>query len=67
MDFLVGDNQAAQVVAIPPGIAHGCKAVQGPVNLFYITSKIYNPADEMRIRYDDPEINFDWLKDFEIK
>jgi dTDP-4-dehydrorhamnose 3,5-epimerase len=67
MDFLMGDFQPAQVVEIPPGVAHGCKVVQGPVNLFYITSHIYNPQDEIRIAYDDPEINFDWLKDFEIK
>ncbi|HBG27360.1 MAG: hypothetical protein A2Y10_18835 [Planctomycetes bacterium GWF2_41_51] len=67
MDFLMGDNQPAQVLTIPPGIAHGCKAVQGPVNLFYITSRIYDPADELRIAYNDPSIDFDWLKGPEIK
>jgi dTDP-4-dehydrorhamnose 3,5-epimerase len=67
MDFLMGDVQAAQVIKIPPGVAHGCKTVQGPVNLFYITSKVYNPADELRIPYNDPSINFNWLMDFEIK
>ena len=67
MDFLLGDLQPAQVLKIPPGIAHGCKTVQGPVNLFYITSHVYNPADEIRIPYDDPNIGFDWLKGPEIK
>jgi len=62
MDFLMGDFQPARVVKIPPGIAHGCKTVQGPVNLLYMTSQVYNPADEIRIPYDDPEINFDWLR-----
>jgi dTDP-4-dehydrorhamnose 3,5-epimerase len=67
MDFLMGDLQPAQVVKIPPGIAHGCKTVQGPVNLFYVTSRAYDPDDEMRISYDDPEIDFDWLKGPPIK
>jgi dTDP-4-dehydrorhamnose 3,5-epimerase len=67
MDFLMGDVQTAQVIKIPPGVAHGCKTVQGPVNLFYITSKIYNPADELRIPYNDPSIDFDWLKGPPIK
>ena len=61
MDFLMGDLQEAQVIKIPPGVAHGCKTIQGPVNLFYITSYVYDPNDEHRIPYDDPEIDFDWL------
>ncbi len=61
IDFLMGDLQPAQVIKIPPGVAHGCKAVQGPVNLLYVTSHIYNPQDEHRIAYNDPEIDFDWL------
>ena len=61
MDFLMGDLQSAQVVKIPPGVAHGCKVVQGPVNLLYVTSHTYNPDDELRIPYNDPEIDFDWL------
>ena len=67
MDFLMGNLQPVQVVKIPPGVAHGCKAIQGPANLFYVTSHVYNPADEIRIAYNDPEINFDWLKGPEIK
>lgn len=61
MDFLMGDYQTETVIRIPPGVAHGCKAIQGPVNLLYVTSHIYNPEDEIRIPYDDPEIDFDWL------
>lgn len=61
MDFLMGDLQPTRVLKIPPGIAHGCKTVQGPVHLFYLTSHVYNPDDEIRIPYDDPRIDFDWL------
>ena len=67
MDFLMGDLQAAQVIKIPPGVAHGCKTIQGPVNLFYVTSHVYNPDDEVRLSYNDPEIEFDWLKGPVIK
>ncbi len=67
MDFFMGDYQPARIVKIPSGVAHGVKAIQGPVNLFYITSHIYNPQDEIRIAYDDPKIDFDWLKDAPIK
>ena len=62
MEFLMGDNQPARVLRIPPGVAHGCKCLSGPVHLFYVTSNLYNPADEGRIPYDDPTIGYDWLK-----
>ena len=67
MDFLMGDLQTARVIKIPPGVAHGCKTVQGPVNLFYVTSHVYNPDDEVRMPYNDPKIDFNWLKGPEIK
>jgi dTDP-4-dehydrorhamnose 3,5-epimerase len=67
MDFLMGDLQPAQVIKIPPGIAHGCQTVQGVVNLFYVTSHVYDPADEIRIPFDDPTIEFDWLSGPPIK
>ena len=67
IDLLMGDLQAAQVLKIPPGVAHGCKTIQGPVNLFYVTSHVYNADDEIRLPYNDPEIDFDWLKGPTIK
>jgi len=62
MDFLMGDFQEAAALKIPPGIAHGCKTVQGPVHLLYMTSHVYDPEDEIRISHDDREIGFDWLR-----
>ena len=67
MEFLMGDTQPAQVLSIPPGVAHGCKCVAGPAHLLYVTSKVYNPADEGRIPHDDPGIGYDWLKGPSIK
>lgn len=67
MEILMGDNQPARVLRIPPGVAHGCKCISGPANLFYVTSKIYNPDDEGRIAYNDPSIGYDWEKGPTIK
>jgi len=60
VELLMGDNFPAQVVRIPPGVAHGCKAIGGPVHLFYITSSTYDPTDEGRIPHDSPEIGYEW-------
>ncbi len=67
MDLMMGDNQPSRILHIPPGVAHGCKVINGPAQLFYITSHVYNPADEGRIAYDDTEIGYDWLKGPDIK
>ena len=68
MEFLMGDdNQAARVLRVPPGVAHGCKAVGGTVNLFYVTSHVYDPADEGRTPHDDPAIGYDWTPGPPIK
>ena len=67
MEFLMGDQQKPIILRIPPGVAHGCKCISGPASLMYITSHEFDPNDEYRIPYNDPEINFDWLKGPEIK
>jgi dTDP-4-dehydrorhamnose 3,5-epimerase len=67
MEIMMGENQPASVLRIPPGVAHGCKCISGPTHLFYITSRVYDPSDEGRIAYDDPAIGYDWMKGPEIK
>jgi dTDP-4-dehydrorhamnose 3,5-epimerase len=48
-------------ILIPPGVAHGYKVVgTGPALLIYITDRFYDPADEGRIPYNAPHINYDW-------
>ncbi len=48
-------------ILIPAGVAHGYKVV-GPeaAMLVYLTDRFYDPADEGRIPYNDPHINYDW-------
>jgi dTDP-4-dehydrorhamnose 3,5-epimerase len=59
-ELLLGDRYGPVVLKIPPGVAHGCKALDGVVHLFYVTSRTYDPAEEGRIPHDDPEIGYDW-------
>ncbi len=61
MDFSMGDLQSPKILKVPPGVAHGCQTIQGPVNLFYVTSHIYDVSDEFRMPHDDPDIDFEWL------
>jgi dTDP-4-dehydrorhamnose 3,5-epimerase len=56
----LGEGYPAQVVKIPPGVAHGCRALE-PTHLLYVTSGVYDPAEEGRIPYDDPAIGYDWI------
>ena len=59
-EILMGDGQPAKALRVPPGVAHGCKAIASTVNLFYVTSRVYDPYDERRIPHDDPAIGYDW-------
>ena len=48
-------------ILIPPGVGHGYKALGvEPIQLLYFTDRHYNPADELRIAYNDPAIGYDW-------
>jgi len=52
-----------QVIAIPPGVAHGYQVLgDTAMGIVYHTSEAYDPKDndEQRIPFDDPAIGFDW-------
>ncbi|MBI4892725.1 MAG: dTDP-4-dehydrorhamnose 3,5-epimerase family protein [Acidobacteria bacterium] len=56
----VGQLRPWQIL-IPPGVGHGYKVIgRDPAMLVYLTNRIYNPADEGRIAYNEPGINYDW-------
>ncbi len=60
MELFLGENAPSVVLKIPPGVAHGCKAIGGTSHLFYVTSRTYDPKEEGRIAHDDPSIGYDW-------
>ncbi len=46
---------------VPPGVGHGYKVIgTAPALLVYVTDRFYDPQDEGRIPYDDPQIQYDW-------
>jgi len=48
-------------ILIPPGVGHGYKALGiEPIQLVYFTDRHYNPADELRLPYNHPDIAYDW-------
>jgi dTDP-4-dehydrorhamnose 3,5-epimerase len=48
-------------ILIPPGVGHGYKVIGAdPAMLVYVTDRIYDPNDEGRIPYNDPQIQYDW-------
>jgi dTDP-4-dehydrorhamnose 3,5-epimerase len=46
-------------VFIPPGVAHGFAALTDAV-LTYLVDAYYNPADELGVLWNDPQISADW-------
>ncbi len=59
MTFLAGSDQAVCYM-FPPGVAHGYRCLQGPMQIIYVTSGTYDLDDEVRISHDDAAIGFDW-------
>ncbi len=48
-------------ILIPPGVGHGYKVVGPDAGvLVYVTNRLYDPADEGRIAYNDPGVHYDW-------
>ncbi|MDH4144955.1 MAG: dTDP-4-dehydrorhamnose 3,5-epimerase [Acidimicrobiia bacterium] len=46
-------------VFIPPGVAHGFASLTD-LTITYLVDGYYNPADELGVAFDDPEIGADW-------
>jgi dTDP-4-dehydrorhamnose 3,5-epimerase len=46
-------------VFIPPGVAHGFASLTD-MTITYLVDNYYNPADELGVAWDDPEIGADW-------
>src|SRR5680860_1334181 len=46
-------------VFIPPGVAHGFASLTD-MTITYLVDSYYNPADELGIAWDDPEVAADW-------
>jgi dTDP-4-dehydrorhamnose 3,5-epimerase len=45
---------------VPPGCAHGFCVLSGTAQVQYKCTELYDPADEIGIAYDDPDIAIAW-------
>ncbi len=48
-----------RAVYIPPGVAHGFAALSD-VTITYLVDRYYDPADELGVAWDDPDVGADW-------
>jgi dTDP-4-dehydrorhamnose 3,5-epimerase len=53
------DGSTHRGVYIPPGVAHGFAALTDLV-LWYMVDGYYDPADELGVAWDDPDLHVDW-------
>lgn len=60
MTFSADSDQKAACYMFPPGVAHGYRCLQGPMQIIYVTSGTYDIDDEVHIPHDDAVIGFDW-------
>lgn len=58
-DVLDLDGAEDRGLFIPPGVAHGFASLTD-VLLWYLVDGYYNPADELGLAWDDPELGVDW-------
>jgi dTDP-4-dehydrorhamnose 3,5-epimerase len=56
---VVIDGSTNAGIYIPPGVVHGFGALEDST-LTYLVDNYYDGADEFGVRYDDPQIGFDW-------
>jgi dTDP-4-dehydrorhamnose 3,5-epimerase len=53
------DGTTHRGVYIPPGVAHGFAALTH-MTITYLVDGYYDPADELGVAWDDPEVAADW-------
>lgn len=58
LTFEIGEDDLRGVF-IPPGVAHGFAALCD-MTITYLVDGYYNPADELGVAWDDPEVGADW-------
>jgi dTDP-4-dehydrorhamnose 3,5-epimerase len=61
VDLGIGPDQVDHHLGlyIPPGVAHGFAALTD-LTITYLVDSYYNPADELGVAWDDPDIGADW-------
>ncbi len=58
-ETIEADGAEDRGLFIPPGVAHGFAALTDLL-LWYLVDGYYNPADELGLAWDDPDVAADW-------
>jgi dTDP-4-dehydrorhamnose 3,5-epimerase-like enzyme len=64
-EFFMGEHfDQSFWLKIPAGVAHGFKVRTAPMRLLYLTSSVYNKAEEQRLDPRDPALAaiYDWFR-----
>ena len=59
-DYLVDAVNNPLWFTVPPGVAHGYRVANGPAVVCYLSNRIYDPKDQIKIAHDDVEIGYHW-------
>jgi dTDP-4-dehydrorhamnose 3,5-epimerase len=57
--FQLRDHEC-QSIYIPAGCAHGFQALTDPADMAYRIDRPHNPAEDVTIAFDDPELSISW-------
>ncbi|HEX9518001.1 MAG TPA: dTDP-4-dehydrorhamnose 3,5-epimerase [Streptosporangiaceae bacterium] len=57
--FELSDDEQVSLY-IPAGCAHGFQALTGPADVAYRIDRPYDPAEDVAIAFDDPELAIPW-------
>ncbi len=58
IDFFAGEHYDSFIYSFPPGVLHGYKCINGPMNIVYITSGTYDIKEEIRIDINNSKIKY---------
>lgn len=57
--FILSEENHRQLY-VPPGFAHGFCVTSEVADFAYKCTRVYNPADERTLRWNDPALNIQW-------
>ena len=60
MEFIAGDEANPTAYFFPPGVLHGYMCIQGPMQIIYVTSGVYDLEEEVRKSNEDIKIDYKW-------
>lgn len=54
------DDESFTHLFVPPGLLHGFQALTEQADVCYRIDRAHDPAEDLAVRYDDPDLAIDW-------